>query len=266
MSDDSHRCVADLLFHGHKPDDPPAAFAPCHAPAVMPGPEGDEVHVWQACGSRPPDSAGIAAILDDREMERYRRFHRPEDAGRYGFAHVTLRNVLASYLGTDPGALAFGHGPYGKPRMSIIMGTDLRFNMAHSGDIVLIAIARGREVGVDVERVDASYPFMDTARSYFSEKEYALLLAAPADQRPETFFTLWTRKEACIKAAGKGLHMPLSAVDLSGQGLNSDRQEVVVDGARYTVAGLKPLPEYLGAVAVEGPLSAVRLRVWPGTR
>jgi 4'-phosphopantetheinyl transferase len=237
-------------------------MTPCSSPATgraTASPERDEVHVWQVNGCPPLDDTRIAAILDEREMERYGRFYRPQDAKRFAVAHMALRTVLASYLGTEPGALEFEHGPYGKPQLSHTISRDLRFNMAHSHDVVLIAIACGREVGVDVEKIDESYPFMDTARSFFSEKEYALLRSAPADRRPGIFFTLWTRKEACIKAAGTGLHMPLARVDLSGEGLDSDRQEVTVDGDRYTIGGLNPGPEYAGAVAVRCDLVPVKL-------
>lgn len=224
-----------------------------HAGAI---PEEDEVHVWQAGACPLRDDAQVAAILDAREMERYCRFHRPQDARRFAVAHIVLRSVLALYLGTEPGSLEFEYGPYGKPHLSNTINTDLRFNMAHSHGIVLIAVACGREVGVDVERIDTSYPFMDTARSFFSEKEYALLRSAPADQRPETFFRLWTRKEAMLKATGDGIGGMGPSLDLS-VGSDFFRQ-----GKTWHVTDLDLTPGYAAVLAVESPACAVRLREW----
>jgi 4'-phosphopantetheinyl transferase len=126
--------------------------------------------------------------------------------------------------------------------------------MSHAGDVILIAIARGREIGADVERLQDDFPFLDVARSFFASSEYDLLSSAPADARTTLFFALWTRKEACIKAAGSGLNLPLDRIDLSGEGIARDCQEAAVDGVRYSIAGLTPAPGYVGAVAAPGLL------------
>ena len=224
---------------------------------MAPGPElpaDGEAHVWLVPDYRHVGLAGFSSILDGQEMERYRRFYQARDAERYTAAHVALRAVLAGYLQVEPGAVEFARNAWGKPRPGNAGAAGLEFNMSHSGDLVLIAVARGREVGVDVEQVRPGFPVLDVARSHFAEPEYALLVSLPADLRPAAFFTLWTRKEACLKATGLGLHLPLDQIDLAGDGLARDRQEAVVAGDRYAIAGLKPAPGYVGAVAVHGPL------------
>jgi 4'-phosphopantetheinyl transferase len=217
-------------------------------------PEDGEVHLWLVRDYRRVELAAFSEILDGREMERYRRFYRQEDAERFAAAHVALRTVLASYPGTDPGAVEFIYDARGKPHPGNTGPAGLEFNMSHAGNVVLIAVARGREVGVDVEKLRNDFPFMDVARSFFAGREYDLLRSCPADARPTLFFTLWTRKEACIKAAGRGLHLPLDRVDLADEGIVRDCQDAVVDGVRYTIAGLRPAPGYVGAVAAPGPL------------
>jgi len=222
-------------------------------------PEADEVHVWRVGVGGPAAIESLLAMLDGRERERYHRFFRPEDARHFAVAHAALRSILAAYMGRGPGDLQFKDGDYGKPRLSDAFSGDLSFNMSHSHDVVLVAVARGRPVGVDVEKVRADFPVLDVARSYFSGSEYALLRSAPAERRPELFFTLWTQKEAVIKATGKGLQIPLADVDLA---VESPGQEALLDGERYSIVSLQPLPEYVGAVAVRGPRPDVIVRAW----
>ena len=108
---------------------------------------------------RPADLAD----LDPRETARAAAFVFPADRHRYQVAHVMLRRELAGRLGSEPGRLAFARqrcpacgGPSGKPVLASLppgesAGSGLSFSLAHSGDAVVIAVARG-PVGIDVER------------------------------------------------------------------------------------------------------------------
>ncbi len=135
---------------------------------------------------------------------------------RFTVAHGRLRLLLASVLGMAPGEIEFAAGRHGKPYLAgVAAGSDLCFNLSHSGDVGLVGWAQGRDIGVDVE---VWRPMRDEAalvRRYFSPAEIAAYEALPAAGRTEGFFNCWTRKEAYIKAVGRGLGLPLDSFDVS---------------------------------------------------
>ncbi len=185
-------------------------------------------------------AVGAEAVLSREEILRTRRFVRPVDSDRFIVAHGALRMVLGLYLSTDPQALEFRAGPMGKPAL-VQTFTDLRFNLSHSADLALIAVARGREIGVDVERVERGIEFDPIVEHYFEPAEAWDLRIAPPQERVSRFFDLWTRKEACVKAEGTGL----------GSAARTDR---------FQVRSLCPAEGYAGAVASEG--DEWRLACW----
>ncbi len=168
------------------------------------------------------------------------RFVNMLDRERFIAAHGALRMVLGLYLSADPQSLEFQNGPTGKPSL-VQTFTDLRFNLSHSGDLALIAVTRGREVGVDVERVQRDIELDPIVEHYFEPEEAWDLRTAPAHERVPRFFDLWTRKEACLKAEGTGLGFP-------------PRMD------RFGVRNLCPALGYTGAVASEG--NEWRLACW----
>ena len=199
---------------------------------VRPQLEPGEIHLWRAALDHPVRLSGAEAVLSREEILRAGRFARAQDRERFIAAHGALRMVLGLYLSADPQSLEFCKGPMGKPSL-VQTFTDLRFNLSHSGDLALIAVTRGREVGVDVERVQRDIEFDPIVEHYFDPSEAWDLRTAPAQERVSRFFDLWTRKEACLKAEGSGL----------GFAPRPDR---------FGVRNLCPALGYAGAVASEG--------------
>ncbi len=140
-------------------------------------------------------------------------------------ARAAVSAILARYAGHPPRFQVSGSG---KP--SLEGATPLRFNASHSRDLALCAVACGREVGVDVERVRAGLDGVDIARRFFPPAE-----AAEVERHPDAFFRYWTRREAYIKALGRGL-----------RGI----REPVAEG--WTVADLEVGEGWAAAVAYEG--------------
>jgi 4'-phosphopantetheinyl transferase len=194
------------------------------APPLLPG----EIHVWRLGLDGAPDDE---ALLSEAERARAARFRFADHRDRYVAAHAGLRRVLAAYLDVPPASLAFAAGDGGKPALP---GT-LRFNLSHSDACALVAVAREREVGVDVERLRAVPEALSIARRYFSDSEAASLLGCEGEARDRAFFTLWTRKEALLKLRGLGL----SALD---------RAHV---GPDVSVESFEVGPGFLGAVAAD---------------
>lgn len=162
------------------------------------------------------ERAALAAVLSPEERARAARFHSPEHGARFIVAHARLRQLLAPLLDIAPPDIEFIAGEHGKPALAgAAAGSDLQFNLSHSGALGLVGWAQGREIGVDVEIWRAMNDEAALVRRYFSPAEIAAYEALPPAQRTEGFFNCWTRKEAYIKAVGRGLGLPLDSFDVS---------------------------------------------------
>jgi 4'-phosphopantetheinyl transferase len=180
-----------------------------------------DVHVWRISLDRHPDANLFWNDLSPQETERARRFHFERDRHMYVVAHSVLRRVLAGYTGIAANALAFDVGVAGKPALVISVANThepaLEFNLSHSGNVILIAVARGRAVGIDVERWDRKVEHLSLAEHFFSPYERDALreLSADAEAVNEGFFNAWSRKEAYLKALGTGITQGLHHFDVS---------------------------------------------------
>lgn len=223
----------------------------------------DEVHVWQVSLATSLGS-DLSRVLSSKELERADRFRNPERRHAFLVARATLRGILARESGSDAAGLRFAVGPHGKPMLDPPQA--LRFNLSHSGEIVLCAVARNREVGVDVERIKPRIDHAALARRFFSPLENEQLCSLPPALRPAAFFSAWTRKEALVKVWGVGLSLPLDRFDVSVHPHRPARLLGAREGpgreGHWSVRELDPDPGYAGAVAVEGALGILICRHW----
>ena len=215
----------------------------------------NQVDVWRISLDLEPASVQqTESTLSADESQRAARFHFDKDRHRFLVSHVALRDVLSRYLYIGPGDINFTIGEYGKP--AITSDLKLDFNLSHSGDYALIAVAREHKVGVDVENFRTNMEIDKIARRFFSEEENSELLGLPTEQRITGFFNCWTRKEAYIKAHGLGLSLPLDSFDVS---LTPNEPTVLratrpdpQEASHWTLLSLAVEEQYAGAVAVEG--------------
>jgi 4'-phosphopantetheinyl transferase len=172
-----------------------------------------EVHVWEGFLDCPPELVTrCAALLSPDEQDRAARFRFERDRARYIVGRAQLRRLLARYLDLQPTAVRFQYGAFDKPSL---VGSGVRFNLAHSGSVVLFAITRLGEIGIDVEIEDAELADERLAERFFSPAEVAVLRSLPYSERPRAFLRCWTRKEAFVKARGDGLQLALDTFDVS---------------------------------------------------
>lgn len=175
------------------------------------------------------------------------------DRFRFMVAHGSLRIILSGYLHEAAADLAFVHGTHGKPALADRFSrAGIEFSLAHSADWVVCAFVRDRSVGIDIERRRAVAEAAGIAAWSFSTDEQRELAMADAPRCMDTFFDIWTRKEALIKAAGRGLFASLAAAGSSAatqSGLNT------VDTDGFTVRSLAVAPGYRAALAFEGSSS-----------
>lgn len=277
----------------------------------------DEVHVWRV-SLHETHATKLQSLLDDDERMRAARFRFNEHRHRFIVARGALRSILGGYLETEPAALQFSYGDYGKPALadgypsSVLTspqagkslhavgvkgssrwsqttdqrsnglndrkpslrshlrlvsrnptppaerGTEtkeINFNLSHSRGFMLLAVTRGREVGVDIELIDRDFATAEVAERFFSRREILSLRSQPDHLQTEAFFHCWTRKEAYIKARGEGLSLPLDQFDVSLEPSGAsllDNRISPGDVARWSLQELHPAPDYCAAVAVEG--------------
>jgi 4'-phosphopantetheinyl transferase len=225
-----------------------------------------DVHVWRASlqlgAAQLPN---VRRVLSADELVTADRFHFADHRRRYIAARGALRTILSRYLAVAPDRLGFRYGRYGKPSVAALPGGDwLQFNLSHSHEMVLIAVARGRAVGIDIEFLREGLSDGEIAERYFSPREAATFRAIAPAQRREAFFNCWTRKEAYIKARGEGLSFPLERFDVSfapGEPPTLLAAEGdPLEPARWSMSALAPAAGYTAALVVEGRL--FQLNLW----
>ncbi|MEW6240627.1 MAG: 4'-phosphopantetheinyl transferase superfamily protein [Chloroflexota bacterium] len=224
--------------------------------------ERHQADIWRVAPTVPADSVPLfESALSADESQRAARFHFDTDRLRFITAYTSLRRILARYLQCDPRDLNFSANAYGKP---FLPDHEIDFNLSHSGEYALIAVTRGRKIGVDVEFIRDDIELESLAARHFSPREVSELLALPLKQRVVGFFNCWTRKEAYIKAQGLGLSLPLDSFDVSlGEparlrGTRPDAKEA----SRWSLHSLDVGSNYAAALAVEG--DGFEIRCWDG--
>jgi 4'-phosphopantetheinyl transferase len=213
----------------------------------------DEVHVWHAALDCEEKVLGrLESRLSQEENARADRFHFVNDRNRFVVARGLLRELLGKYLHQAPTGLEFSYGEHGKPSLSGgNASSGLCFNLSHSAGLVVYAIARERDLGIDVEHVRPESAGEDIAKRYFSPREVSDLRRLPPEERVEGFFHCWTRKEAYLKATGMGLQIPLDSFAVS---LFPEKPAQFLGGVepRWHLAAYHPAEGYVAAVVYDG--------------
>src|SRR5579883_3211259 len=265
-----------------------------HKSGVMDSLEQRELGLWEICARAPELAAGeihvwtialedaanrlesLGALLTPQERERAERFQFAKDRERFVTARGALRCFAAAYLGREAGGIEIETEPHGKPKLKRCSGEiPLEFNVSHSGEMVAMAFAIGRRVGIDVEKIRGDLDWAEIAERFFRTEEFRELQKMPEREQTAEFFRIWTRKEAFAKALGHGLG---HALEFSRSDFRDARREQdaerLCDGheREYRVVQFEPATSYAGAVVAEegwhpslpfGP-GTFRLLAWSG--
>lgn len=230
-----------------------------------------ETHVWVAGLDLAPLQIDLLrGTMPQDERSRVDRSARTVKRDRHTAAHGILRDVLARYCACSPNAVAFDVGPHGKPMLAVSMQNDaLRFNLSHSGECAMYAVANGPEVGIDIEIIRERTDITKIAESFFALQEVAALREMPASKQTDAFYACWTRKEAYIKALGMGLSYPLDSFQVCVEPeVRSGHIHTTLDPDdehRWTLINVTPCAGYAAALVVEKPQGKVRYWRWAGT-
>lgn len=223
-----------------------------------------EAHLWfvEQKSITPPLLERYIELLSPAERERYQRFVVPEPAEEFLVGRALLRSILGAYLGTTPQEIRLRLGPYGKPELAEAKGA-IDFSLAHSHGLVACALARNCELGVDVERVRTVEETLELAERFFERWEYLELSQLPARVRSFRFLQYWTLKEACLKALGTGLKVPLDRFCFEFGPDGTPRPLAALERDAWQLAQLKLGEEHLAALAIrrKAPLLTRRLVV-----
>jgi 4'-phosphopantetheinyl transferase len=215
---------------------------------------GHEIHVWHASLDREPDFLPcLEATLSSDERARAHRFRFLRDRNDFLVARGLLRKLLGRYLDQSPADVELCYGQHGKPSLSIANSCGgVCFNLSHSSGLVVYAIARGRNLGIDVEFMRSGLAHENIAKQYFSLRELRDLNSLPSEKRDEGFYDCWTRKEAYLKARGTGLQIALDSFAVT---VSPDRPAQFLEGVEscWHLVSYRPEKGFAAAVVYDGP-------------
>ena len=243
----------------------------------LPAPErpvlrgGAEVHIWRADlrGDDLRDASRLEGLLSEDERERAARFRFQKHRRRFVVARAGLRRVLGSYLALAPEEVKFRYSEFGKSMLDWAANAGvphqpLFFNVSHSGDMAVIAVASGGDVGVDVEKINPDFPWRDVAEQVFTADEIKWLRAfEKGDARDDgektvaAFFALWTCKEAFLKARGEGFSGDPKSVSILFQNQAPSLRDDVLDAARWSLRLFNVGANFAAALAFNQSLEKI---------
>lgn len=172
--------------------------------------------VW--CGNIKTNFSFIKEIkefLSSEELKNIENYYFLEDKCNYTITHGVLRYLLSQYNNQYPKEIDYYYNYYGKPFLKQKFKEDpLFFNISHSGNRFCIAIDRQNEVGIDIQVQDKSLDLDLILSDVCTKKEIEYLLSLGNNERRKRFNELWVRKEAVVKALGKGLSHPINEIEV----------------------------------------------------
>ncbi|WP_320008056.1 4'-phosphopantetheinyl transferase superfamily protein [Maridesulfovibrio sp.] len=215
------------------------------------------VHIWKIRNEGLRFPAGQLALLSEDERGRASLMANTLLKSRFLTFHVFLRCMLSMYIGSGPQGVCFSYNDYGKPELG---SENIFFNLSHSGDLAVAAFSGCNELGVDIERVKPVPEAVEIARNFFSRIETRWIGAVNGMERWKRFLRCWVIREACVKAIGTGLSMPLNSFEVclpEMTGINQPesfygRPFVVSLGTAHRLSVREFIPDdsCLGALAV----------------
>ena len=154
--------------------------------------------------AEPLPEALIASTLSVVEYQRLRQFLDNTASWQFAIGRVMLRNMVASVTGEQPRDVPIELSPSGKPK--IHSSLSLNGSISHSDGYVAVLLADNRQCGVDIEVARSVPSELPLDERFFSIPELNWIRAQRCGlQAAIRFLRLWTRKEAYLKALGKGL-------------------------------------------------------------
>lgn len=186
--------------------------------------EKNEVHIWSAnLASTHDKQVEEIALLSMDERKRAEQFRFLIHKRRFIATRNILRHILSQYVNVPPQEIIFQYTKYKKPHLLHPSYSNLQFNLAHSHDLIVYALTLDHAIGIDIEKIQDHYNH-DVVKRFFSAQENNELTLLSAQDKITGFYRIWSRKEALIKATGRGLSIPLSSFSVAAK----DIQETIM--------------------------------------
>lgn len=224
-----------------------------------------QMHVWQGhLDIGPEEQKKYMGVLSKDEKEKASKFRFSKDRIAYIASRGMLRVLSGHYLNCPPEDIIFEYEAHGKPGYA--HKTSLKFNVSHSGNMVIIGFLFDQVMGIDIEIIKDDFDVLDIGRNFFSKKEIAALNAIPKAMQHIAFYRCWTRKEAFIKAMGDGLSFPL---DLFALSIDSDTTTSLLETSwdpkekdQWELYSYIPADQYRAAIAIRGKINSLMINQW----
>ena len=174
--------------------------------------ESNFVDVWHGGLLQPYDDIdSLSALLSEQERLKATAFKNDDMRRRYIAVRAKLRRIIAGYLKTDPAELQFKVAEHGKPYLAC---GSVHFNLSHTANHLVIAVANFPNIGIDIEKIKFRNNFDGLAARCFSVDELQAWRQLSVDEQTQAFYRLWVKKEAFVKAIGRGLAMGLQQCEV----------------------------------------------------
>lgn len=194
-----------------------------HVPEALPLLSKGQIHVWYVERADFNAANGLdLKCFSKAELLRASKFYFERDRNTFLSARYLLRHLLAHYLQRAAGEFTFSFNEYGKPYLA---EEPMYFNISHSGSSIAVAFTALGPIGVDIEQL-RDIDYLKLASRFFAKKERIQLSSYQEEDRQMAFYRCWARKEAFIKAIGKGVSLPLDQFAIS---LDDDRYPSLID-------------------------------------
>ncbi|SFJ64521.1 4'-phosphopantetheinyl transferase family protein [Thermoflavimicrobium dichotomicum] len=220
-----------------------------------------EVHIWLIhFPAFLSDMNLLFDALSPAEKHKAQQFHFQKDQHAYIISHGAVRWILSHYLNVSPAQIIFGTEDHGKPVILEPSMPALHFNLSHSGSRALLAVSH-HPVGIDIEQIKPDFNFTELVSHIMSPPEQQCFMKLPKEKQRDHFFLLWTRKEAYIKAIGKGLSYPLKKLTISLDWNNPKIQEDQAypeEYKRWQMIHVDVGPDYVGTLTCSQKSRAIR--------
>lgn len=226
--------------------------------------DSQDVHVWLLyLPSYRKAVSLLYSFLAPDELEKVQRLRIDSLRERAAVTRGCARLILSLYTDQSPRAVRFSYNKYGKPALT---ESSVSFNISHSGDLAIVAIADKRDIGIDIEHMKTRSNYLAIAERFFSPSEYQWLQALPHAKQLRAFYSCWTQKEAFIKATGQGLFMALDQFEITPHSSGPAPLRSVAwdrdEHHHWTLIPLAPWPGYAAACAIKG--QSASLACWYG--
>jgi 4'-phosphopantetheinyl transferase len=212
--------------------------------------------------------SACSTSLSDEEKQRAAKFLSASKSREFTITRSTLRKILAQTLDCDPSEITIANHADGKPYLQYRQGdTRVRFSVSHSADLAMIAVTLDRDIGIDVEKIRTDIDYQTLARRFFSAAEYEAIQDCSEQIQLQAFFATWTRKEAVVKATGKGIAAGLKLFDVSTDPLHTPvllaTRPPLDELADLTLYNLDSAPDYCASLALSGGPAQICYRTPP---